>query len=218
MSEEVVFLYRESDLTKEVYKPSEVADFLGVTYKTVQRWDFEGIIQFRRTTNSNRRFMTKEDLIQELDKRGLYKDENLNKRDIVYARVSSHKQKERGDLDRQALYIVENARNLQNPEVIKEVGSGLNDKRKGLLKILKAVHEGEVRNIYVTYKDRLTRFGFSYINEICRLNGVDIIVIKDIGLEKSVEEELEEDIISLVMSFSGKLYGLRSGKNKLKGE
>lgn len=82
-------------------------------------------------------------------KRGLYKDENLNKRDIVYARVSSHKQKERGDLDRQALYIVENVRNLQNPEVIKEVGSGLNDKRKGLLKILKAVHEGEVSNIYI---------------------------------------------------------------------
>lgn len=207
-------LYRESDLTKEIYRPSEVAKLIGVTYKTVQLWDFEGKINFSRTVDSNRRFMTKDQLREELKARGLYKDEDLTKRDIVYARVSSNKQKQRGDLDRQAMYIIENVGNLQNPKIIKEVGSGLNDKRKGLLDLIKDVHEGKVRNVYITYKDRLTRFGYNYLEEFFKLNNVNIKVVKDVDQEKSVEEELVDDVLSLVTSFSGKLYGLRSGKNK----
>ena len=76
------------------------------------------------------------------------------------------------------------------------------------------VCNNEVRNVYVTYKDRLTRFGYHYLETMFLAHNVNIIVVKDKDNEKSVSEELAEDLMSLIASFSGKLYGLRSGKNK----
>ena len=70
----------------------------------------------------------------------------------------------------------------------------------------------------MTYKDRLTRFGFHYLETICLAHDSNIIVIKDKWSEKSVQEELVEDMMSLIASFSGKLYGMRSGKNKIRKE
>ena len=138
------------------------------------------------------------------------------KRDVIYARVSSHDQKKGGDLDRQAMFLIENAPNLINPLVLKEVGSGLNDKRPNLQKLLAMVCKNEVRNVYVTYKDRLTRFGFHYLESMFLAHNVNIIVVKDVNNEKSVQEELVEDMMSLIASFSGKLYGMRSKGNRSK--
>ena len=70
--------------------------------------------------------------------------------------------------------------------------------------------DGKVNNIYVTYKDRLTRFGYHYLETICGHYGVRIIVVKDMEQRKSIEQELAEDLMNLIASFSGKLYGLRS--------
>jgi predicted site-specific integrase-resolvase len=98
--------------------------------------------------------------------------------------------------------------------VFKEVGSGLNDKRKKLQQVLTMVSKGEVRNVYVTYKDRLTRFGFNYLETMFNACGTNIIIVKDENEEKSVQEELVEDMMSLIASFSGKLYGMRSRKAK----
>ena len=131
-------------------------------------------------------------------------------------RVSSHDQKRGGDLDRQALFLIENTDGIRNPVILKEVGSGLNDKRKQLQKLLKMVCNNEVRNVYVTYKDRLTRFGFSYLETVFLAHNVNIIVVKDKKEEKSVQEELVCDMMSLLASFSGKLYGMRSVRNNKK--
>ena len=95
----------------------------------------------------------------------------------------------------------------------------MNDNRKQLQKLLGMVCRGEVRNVYVTYKDRLTRFGFRYLETVFSAHGTAIIVVRDEKEEKSVQEELVEDMMSLIASFSGKLYGMRSkkkaeGKNK----
>lgn len=133
---------------------------------------------------------------------------------VQYASVSSHEQKAKGDLDRQAMYIVEHAKELKNPVVLKEVGSGLNDARPLLQKLIRMVMSGEVRYIYVTYKDRLTRFGYRYLETVAEANNTEIIVLKDERKDKDVQEELVDDMMSLIASFSGKLYGLRSGKNK----
>lgn len=123
-------MIKRSDLTANVYKPKDVAATVGVTTKTLREWDAQKPI-FERTTNSNFRYMTKETLIEFLDNKGLlYDDSQDNKRDIIYARVSSHQQKENGDLDRQVLYLVQSCLNLQNILIFSEVGSGLNDKRK----------------------------------------------------------------------------------------
>jgi predicted site-specific integrase-resolvase len=144
----------------------------------------------------------------------LLNDEEMTKHDVIYVRVSSNEQKTKGDLDRQAIFLMEHCDNLINPVILKEVGSGLNDKRKKIQELIRMVENNEVNRVFVTYRDRLTRFGFHYIETMFKAHGVEIVVVKDQAKEKSVQEELVEDMMALIASFSGKLYGLRSKKNK----
>ena len=196
-------MYQVSDFHKNFYRVHEVADFLGVTTKTIRNYDKEGKLKTCRT-EGNHRVIAREDFLAFLEKKGLLVDDTIQqKRDVIYARVSSHEQKKQGDLDRQALFLIEHVKELQQPLILKEVGSGLNDKRVQLQKLLCMIENNEVRNVYVTYKDRLTRFGFSYLETMCSAHQVAIIVVKDENAEKSVQEELVEDMISLVTSFSG---------------
>lgn len=207
-------MYKNSDLTKTIYKPKDVSSMLGVTNKTLYNWEAKGKISFQRNVK-NRRFITRENLIHFLSKQGLYFDDSNNlKRDVVYARVSSHDQKSHGDLDRQVRFLIENVSDLQNVIVLSEVGSGLNDKRKKLQQLLKMVVNNEVNRVFVTYKDRLTRFGFHYLETIFNTKGVEIIVIQQTAEKTSVEQELMNDVMSLTASFSGKLYEMKSRKNK----
>ena len=207
-------MYQVTDFTKKAYRVKEVADFLGTTAQTIRNYDKQGLIKTARN-DGNQRIILRNDLIEFLDNKGLIVHNEIdNKNDVIYARVSSHDQKRGGDLDRQALFLIENVKDIRNPIILKEVGSGLNDKRKQLQKLLKMVCNNEVRNVYVTYKDRLTRFGYHYLETMFLAHNVNIIVVKDKDNEKSVSEELAEDLMSLIASFSGKLYGLRSGKNK----
>ena len=195
-----------SELTKEQYTAGEVAKLLGVHVKTVQVWDRTGVLPFSRT-HTNRRILPKDKIIELLDSRGLlYKDENANKRDVIYARVSSHEEMDKGDLDRQVMFLVNSISDLKNPLILSEVGSGLNDRREKLLQLIEMIFKKEVDRVFVIHKDRLTRFGFHYLEAICKSQGVSIVVIKDISKEKSIEEELTEDMMALVASFSGKLY------------
>lgn len=210
-------MYQVSDFTKSSYRVKEVAEFLGVSTKTIRRYDEEGKLPMHRT-EGNHRIILREDLLCLLEEKGLlYDDRVMQKKDVIYARVSSHDQKRSGDLDRQIVFLIEHTAGLQNPVVLKEVGSGLNDGRVQLQKLLHMVCRGEVRNVYVTYKDRLTRFGYRYLETIFELHGVSIIVVKDREVEKQVYEELVEDMLSLLASFSGKLYGLRGKKSKKEG-
>ncbi len=207
-------VYSSKDINKAYYTTREVSDIFGVSPKTVQGWDKRGLLKFQRTS-TNRRILPKEDLVSELKTRNMYIETDDRKKDIIYARVSTLNQKEQGDLDRQALYILENVKDLVNVEVIKEHGSGLNSRRKGLSKLLDNVIEDKVNRIFITYKERLTRFGYEYIERICDEHGVEIIILhKD--EEKSNEEELVEDMMSLLASFSGKWYDMRSHSNKKK--
>ena len=119
-------------------------------------------------------------------------------------------------MDRQIQFLIKNNSDLINPVILSEVGSGLNDNRKQIQKLLKMVLNNEVSRIFITYEDRLTRFGFEYLRIMCEMHGTKIIVVKDIDVKKSIEQELMEDIMSLMASFSGKLYGMRSKKNKTK--
>jgi IS element ISTsi1 orfA, putative resolvase len=83
--------------------------------------------------------------------------------------------------------------------------------------LLKMVCNNEVRNVYIIYKDRLTRFGYRYLETMFMAHNVNIVVVKDTAYKKTVSEELVEDLMSLIASFSGKLYGLRANKNKERG-
>ena len=208
-------MYKASDFTKEFYKTGEVAKLLSVTPLTIMNYDKNGKLKFERTY-TNRRVIRKENLINFLDEIGLIiHDENFRK-DVIYARVSSHDQKEKGDLDRQAMFLIESVSDLQNPVVFKEVGSGLNDNRPKLQQLIRMVMNDEVKRVFVTYKDRLTRFGFNYLKAVFDYKDVEIVVVKNSIAEKTVEAELTEDMMALIASFSGKLYGMRSKTNKRK--
>ena len=203
-----------SELNKEQYTVGEVAKLLGVHVKTVQVWDRTGVLLFFRT-HTNRRILPKDKIIELLDSRGLlYKDEKDNKRDVIYARVSSSEEMAKGDLDRQVMFLVNSISDLKNPLILSEVGSGLNDRRKKLLQLIEMIFKKEVDRVFVTHRDRLTRFGFHYLEAMCKKQGVSIIVVKDINKEKSIQEELTEDMMALTASFSGKLYGIESQEAK----
>ena len=208
-------MYKSSDFTKPVYKTGEIMEILNISYSTIKVYDKNGTLPIKRT-GTGRRAIFREDLLNYLDSKGLLYDdtETVNKHDIIYARVSSHEQKQKGDLDRQAMFMLENVHDLHNPIIMKEVGSGLNDRRRKLQELMVMVLDHKVSRVFVTYKDRLTRFGFHYLETTFNHEGVRIIVIRDEAHEKSVQEELVEDMMALIASFSGKLYGLRSGKNK----
>ena len=209
-------MYKDSELTKSTYKLKEIASMLGVTTITLKNWELSGKIEFSRTP-TNIRFLSRDQLINVLDKQGLYfNDTNFTKKDVIYARVSSHDQKTHGDLDRQIQFLINENSDLQNVLVLSEVGSGLNDKRKKLQQLIKMVMNDEVNRVFVTYRDRLTRFGFHYLETVFNAKGVEIVVVKQSAEETSVEKELMNDMMSLIASFSGKLYGMRSKTNNLK--
>lgn len=211
-------MYKVSDLNKNYYRPGEVAKILNVTTRTLRNYDYNGRIKFIRN-DADRRILPRDDLISYMLKYNLIIDDRVEtKRDVIYARVSSRDQKAHGDLDRQALYLIEHVPDLVSPMVFKEVGSGLNDKRPKLLSLIEMVCNEEVGRVYITYKDRLTRFGYHYLETVFKTHNVEIIVVKDKKEEKSMQMELVEDMMSLIASFSGKLYGMRSKKGTGKSE
>jgi len=212
-------LLKASDFIKQHYRPGEVAEILRVSPMTVIRYDNKGYMQFERTP-TGRRVITRENLLAYLSAKGLVHIDS-GRTDVIYARVSTHRQNERGDLTRQveAVSAYAATQNPVNLEILKEVGSGLNDNRAVLRKLLQRILRGEIGRVFVNYKDRLTRFGFRYLEEVCKATGAQIVVVSTETKEKSVQEELAEDLCAIIHSFSGKLYGMRKAvKPKLDAE
>ena len=125
-----------------------------------------------------------------------------------YARVSSSQNK--NNLEKQAERIMQfaNAAGYQVHIVVKEIGSGLNDTRPKLIKLLNDV---ELTHIIVEHKDRLTRFGFNYLQKWMASRQCEIIVVNNVDTDK---DDLMQDFVSLVTSFAARLYGLRRSKRK----
>lgn len=154
--------------------------------------DREGVIRFERTP-TNRRFLTREKLIEVLEENNLFFDDSkLMKHDIIYARVSNSKQKQAGELEQQVEVIMKEIHNLQNPIILKEMGSELNDQRPKLQQLLKMVLNNEVNKIYITHKERLAKFGFNYLKYIFEEFGVEIIILYDDNYENLTKKEKTE--------------------------
>jgi putative resolvase len=187
----------------------EAKELLGVSTKTIQNWDKAGIISVVRTPGGRRRIPLSE--IERI--RG--GSSSLRKKLAIYARVSSNEQKQKGDLERQINFVKENLdEEFLLVDTLSDVGSGLNDKRKGLHKLMKLAKEKEMTDVAIRCKDRLTRFGYGYLEEYFNSHGVTIHVLDQEEEIKTAQEELADDLISIITSFSGKLYGLRSKKHK----
>ena len=185
------------------YTLGEAAKILGVHPKTIQKWDREGKIRCIRTVGGKRRIPESE--IKRI--MGIHEERKV----VGYARVSSYSQKD--DLERQIEAIKSYAEeNGWQVEILKDIASGLNENRKNFQKIIQMVVNKEVSKVIVSYPDRLTRFGFKTLEEFFKSYGVEIVVIN--RKEKTPQEELVEDLITVVSHFAGKLYGMRSHKYK----
>lgn len=185
-------VFTNKDLYKNSYSLGEVSKFLSMHPKTLQKKDREGIIQFERTP-TNRRFLTREKLIKVLEENNLFFDDSkLIKHDIIYARVSSSKQKQSGELERQVEVILKQNHNLQNPIILKEVGSELNEQRPKLQQLLKMVLNNEVNKVYITHKDILVGLGFNYLKYIFKEFGVEITTLYEDNYENLTEKEKTE--------------------------
>ena len=198
---------------EKYYTARQASDMLGVSLKTIQRWDNQGKMKAFRTPTNRRVFPQ-----SEIDKMlGVNNTKTVVNNDhvVIYGRVSSHDQKVKGDLERQIGSMMLKVNGAHSKiTTITDVGSGLNDKRKGLVKLMDMAKNKEISKIYITYKDRLTRFGFNYLELYFNSHDVELVVMNDDAEDKSPQQELIEDLMSIISSFSGKLYGLRSGKNK----
>ena len=190
---------------------SESAKYLNVSEKTLRNWDKLGKLKSFKTTGGHRRYQ-QEDLESFI---GITNHPQV-KSDVVatYSRVSSHEQKTKGDLDRQSQRISEYCakKKMNVGYIIKDVGSGLSDSRSGFIKLTNLVIEKKISKIIIEHKDRLTRFQFNFIEKMYESYGVEVIRIENNDI--SEEEEFVNDIMMLMASFSGKLYGKRSVKRK----
>lgn len=185
-------VFTNKDLYKNSYSLGEVSKFLSMHPKTLQKKDREGVVQFERTP-TNRRFLTREKLIKLLEENNLFFDDSkLMKHDIIYARVANPKQKQSGELERQVEVILKQNHNLQNPIILKEVGSELNEQRPKLQQLLKMVLNNEVNKIYITHKNILARFGFDYLKYIFEEIGVKIVTLYKDDYENLTKEERAE--------------------------
>lgn len=193
------------------YKPKDFAELLGVSVKTLQRWDRNGILKANRTP-TDRRYYTYD---QYLQFKGIQTENDV--RDIViYARVSTKNQKD--DLKNQVEFLKQfcNAKGFIVDQCIEEFGSGLNYNRKKWNKLLEEVMESKIKTIVISNKDRFIRFGYEWFEKFCEKFNTEVIVVNNETL--SPNEELVQDIIAILHVFSCRLYGLRKYKNQIKGD
>ena len=186
----------------------EACKFLHICRNTLLEWESEGLITSTKTMGGHRRYL-KSDLMRLIGHSMFKKPRKIT---IGYCRVSSIGQRE--DLERQEVVVSRFCEvNGYRYKIIKDIGSGLNYNKKGLRNLITEICEGEVERVVINYKDRLVRFGYELIEQICEINDVELVIInetKDISKEK----ELVEDILAIITVFSSKLYGNRSHRNK----
>jgi predicted site-specific integrase-resolvase len=180
-------------------KLSAYARSLGVSYRTAWRWFKAGkVAGFQADTGT---IIVTEPIVETVPA-------TANQKTVIYTRVSAAENKD--NLEGQAKRLMDYcaAKGYQVAAVVKEIGSGVNDTRPKLLKLLT---DPTVGQIVVEHKDRLTRFGFNYIEQLLAMQGRKIEVI---NLAENGKEDLIQDFVSIVTSFCARLYGQRRSKRK----
>ena len=186
------------------YSINKFSKILGVSAQTLRNGDKKGKLHPHHTSSNGYRYYSHEQLNQVMNVKP-----NLDRSVIGYCRVSSNKQKD--DLERQIenmkLYLTAQGKPF---EIISDIGSGINYKKKGLKELMKRISQNKVDKVVVFYKDRLLRFGFELVEYIASLYDCDIEIIDH--TEKTEQQELVEDLVQIITVFSCKLQGKRANK------
>ena len=198
-------ILKRGDAMSKYYSIHGFSKMLGVSAQTLRNWDNKGKLHPHHTTASGYRYYSEEQLQKVL------KIKPKNRITIGYCRVSSQKQKD--DLQRQIdnvrTYLLAKGKPF---EIISDIGSGINYKKKGLRELMKRISENQVEKVVILYKDRLLRFGFELIEYLSSLYHCEIEIIDN--TEKSEQQELVEDLVQIITVFSCKLQGKRANKAK----
>ena len=184
-------------------KIGKAAEMLGVSVQTLRQWEETGELLPDRKPAGGRRYYDADKLA------GISQSDAVT---VAYARVSSHDQKE--DLDRQKLLLESfcAARGWRF-EVLSDLGSGMNYRKKGLGRLLEMILQRKLRRLVLTHKDRLLRFGAELVFSLCEIQSVEVVIINK-GEQPSFEQELAQDVLEIITVFSARLYGSRSRKAK----
>lgn len=186
------------------YSIHKFSEILGVSAQTLRNWDNNGKLHPHHTLGNGYRYYSHEQLNQVMNIKS-----NLDGIVIGYCRVSSNKQKD--DLERQIenmkLYLTAQGKPF---EIISDIGSGINYKKKGLKELIKRISQNKVEKVVVLYKDRLLRFGFELVEYIASLYNCDIEIIDN--TKKTEQQELVEDLVQIITVFGCRLQGKRANK------
>ena len=195
-------------MNEELLSPKEAGKLLGVSTRTIQRWDKQGLIKTVRTPKGRRRIPLSE-------VKRLLRQITNERRAVIYARVSSQKQDKDGNLERQIERLLKWAKenNYEVVKVFKDTASGINDKRKNFWKMMEFIKQEGIPYLIVEFHDRLTRFGLEYIKALLNEYGTELIIVEK-KMSKDKMEELVEDLITIITSFTARIYGARSQKFK----
>ena len=195
-----------------IYKVGEFAEKIGVSISTLQRWDRTDVLKSKRTP-TNQRYYTDEDLNKVLN---LESETESKRKNVGYCRVSSQGQKQNLENQKEFVSVYSLNHGVILDEIYTDIGSGLNYKRKNWNKLLEQVVNDEIDKIYVTYKDRFVRFGYEWFEEFCASHGTEIIVLNQ--KQTSPEEELTEDLLSILNVFSERNNNFKKYKAEINKE
>lgn len=183
--------YKTADEIKTLFK---------ISSQTLHNWRLKGKIKY--TALNARNYLYDVDSIEG------YSVEQTPRLNIIYARVSNTKQKSDLEGQIQTLGSYANTNGYRVDKVLSDIASGMNPNRKGFDELLSHIIENKVRFIFISFKDRLTRFGYEYLEKWFGLYGTKIIVVNDDSLN-NFDKELTEDLISIIHHFSMKMYSHR---------
>ena len=188
-------------------KIGAAAKLLGTTPGQLRKWEANGELLPARKTQGGTRYYAIADLFGR--SAAASPEEPLT---VCYARVSSHDQK--ADLDRQqAALEAYCATKGWRTRVIRDLGSGMNYRKKGLQELLELILRRRFERLVITHQDRLLRFGAELVFTLCKLQGIEIVIVHQ-GEQPSFEEELAQDVLEIITVFSARLYGSRSHQGK----
>lgn len=195
-----------------IYKVGEFSEKVGVSISTLQRWDRTNVLKSRRTP-TNQRYYTDEDLNKVLN---LEAETESKRKNVGYCRVSTQEKKKSLENQKEFVSVYSLSHGVILDEIYTDIESGLNYKRENWNKLLKQVEANEIDKIYVTYKDRFVRFGYEWFEEFCASHGTEIIILNQ--KQTSPEEELTEDLLSILHEFSERNYEFKKYKTEINKE
>ncbi len=200
--------------SKRLIEIAKAAELLGVGIATLRAWDESGALKAERAKGGHRRYR-----IEDIERlQGVVSEDSPpNDCVAVYARVSSHDQKQKGDVERQTLRVLEYCASKQYRVgyVFEETLSGMNDNRPKLHKLIDLAIERKINRLVIEHKDRLARFNVGIFVKLFERHGVAVEWCEEV-LPKSYEAERVEDTLSLLSSFSARMYGKRSAERRKK--